>query len=270
MNKIKFKQTLAREVIIFFLAIALIALIFGFLLLRNNYYNNRISSYGNKTSLLKSELDSILKETSIKFPSNESSTDYVNKTFKVMQVAYGKEFILDDKTFRSKIQSDPNYANKVYQVMQYKYGDEFTLDIQTFYDKIGLKKGQLGILPKLPDGFTLVEDKAREHKLHQAFLDFDVTIKAKPKLSKTDIFNKFPEFNNDTAILKVAYTYSALLKEKEINEQTLSNAYESHLDKRDIKLTLFWIALFIVIIIYPLRICYALIRWAYRTLKEGK
>ena len=65
--------------------------------------------------------------------------DYVDKTYTVMQVAYGKAFTLDDKTFRNKVQTDPTYANKVYQVMQHEYGDKFTLDTKAFNSKIGLQ-----------------------------------------------------------------------------------------------------------------------------------
>ena len=136
-------------------------------------------------------------------------SDYVDKTYKVMQVAYGKDFTLDDKTYRSKIQSDPNYVNKVYQVMQHQYGSQFTLDTKTFNNKIGYKTTEQQTPIKqniIPPSFTqlAIQDKEKpipfdnKHEVAQTQMKIAQALYNKgDKNGAVQILDKVKEDNKD-------------------------------------------------------------------------
>lgn len=70
----------------------------------------------------------------------ESTPDYIDKLYGIMQSGYGDKFTLTPDQFRNKITTDSNYTAKVYGIMQSSYGDKFTHTNESFYDKVGLKK----------------------------------------------------------------------------------------------------------------------------------
>jgi len=136
-DKIKLKRTLAKEILLFFSGLGLIGLVWGFVLLRNSYYDHKAISCTEKIKSLKTNLDSL-------------PSDYIKELYDLTN----KDFVVNYQLGKD------NYA------IPKKYEQEF------LYDEYGIKKNVLK-LPNSPKGYSYFHfDRQsiyffRKYSLHQ-------------------------------------------------------------------------------------------------------
>lgn len=112
-EKPKFKRTIAKEILFFFTAFGLVGLTWGFLTLRNSYYDFRTKSSSDKITSLQAQLDTLPKDFVGEL------YDLTNKYFVVNYKIGGdiyaipkeqeKEFLTDEFGIQKKVAPVPIY-----------------------------------------------------------------------------------------------------------------------------------------------------------------
>ena len=241
MQSQKIERIIAKEIILFFSAIVIIAIIWGILLLRNYYYENKTTSLNENKSSIDLQLDSLEKNSKI-YNTFSANLKGLYELLKKNKSDVPDTFISFETTL-----FEEESANLYYQYLK-KIGIEVPSDYDKFCATYGI-------------------GKEKSQLIHEALIDFHVTIKAKPHLTIKEIYFKFPEFNNDSTILNTVYVYSNKLKEKVTTENLITKVKDDLLNKNDIQRVLFWSTFIILIILYPVRLCYLLLKWSIKTLK---
>lgn len=249
--KQKTKKNIAREIIIFFSTVLLISLILGFIALRNFYYNNRQASLKEKCSSLTTQLDSLPKDH-IKALYDGLCLDFY------IDYGVGEDIVaIPNRHVKEFLNAYPSAKLQKKHKCGYSYikaPDSLKIsgiDSTIIFDFVTFGKFE---------EFLLFKDY--RNKLFLTFSDkYDMG--SRPSFdSKVQIGLKFSKV--------IESKKAELITKKELTAESLNNAFSNILDKHDIQYTLFWITMFLIITIYPARIMFILIRWAFTTIKEPK
>jgi len=117
-EKPKFKRTVAKEILFFFTAFGLIGLAWGFLTLRNSYYDFRTKSSSDKITSLQAQLDTLPKDFTGEL--YDLTNKYFIVKYKIGDDIYAipkeqeKEFLTDEFGIKKKVALVPIYPKGYY------------------------------------------------------------------------------------------------------------------------------------------------------------
>jgi hypothetical protein len=263
-DKMKLKKTIAKEVLLFFATLFVLALIMGLLYLRNVQFIIKSNSLNDELNTTKSKLD--------KLPNDQIKALYegVSPYLVMKYQLYENEFGIPIKEGTTLIYAVPK---KEEQRFLKDYPSAKSLQATPN----GYSKG-LPIFPNDPIG-----------TLNDSIFEFDfVTLdKFKEFLKNKDYKNKFYiSFSNEFELGDTSFFYSKIKEglsytvatDIERNElinkisqikRSIYNAKKSIFTDKKIVAILFYTALVFIIILYPIRLCYLLLKWALLTVRKS-
>lgn len=112
-QKINFKRTIAKEILFLFAAFGLVGLTWGFLTLRNSYYDYRTKSSSDKITSLQAQLDTLPKDFVREL--YDLTNKYFVVNYKIGDDIYAipkeqeKEFLTDEFGIQKKVAPVPIY-----------------------------------------------------------------------------------------------------------------------------------------------------------------
>lgn len=298
-NKSKPKRILAREILLFFCGLGLFGLIWGFLALRNTYYNHKANTLSEEIKSLESQLDNLptdyLREfydqTSKYFVVNYKVGTSINKNVPAdVLAAFGqtpegtypipkeheKAFLTDEYGISKNVTLLPIHSNGYSYFKQYDPLNILNKDTTILFDYV------------LFDKFCVfIASEDYQNKLFSVFSNSPdqngtVTVNSlidKPKFDPMKPYNGI--FNLGTLQyfkdrIKKGLTYNNKIKETkrkildkiELTQKSITAASNNILDTKEIKKILFIILIVIGVVLYPIRLSVYSINWAVKTLKQ--
>lgn len=297
------KRILAKEIILFFCGLGLFALIWGFLALRNTYYNHKANSNSEEVKSLQHQLDTLPTDYLKEFYDLTSKYFVVN--YKLGKDTYAipkeqeKNFLTDEYGITKKAASLPAHTIPSFEeVMGKKINgiDNSTNTHLTGYSSFK-NPDPLNILDK--DSTIIFDyvtfDKFREfatsenyqNKLFSVFSDSPdqngtVTVNSlidKPKFDPMKPYNGIFDLGTLQHFkdrIKKGLNYNEKLKETkqkilediELKQKSVNAARNSILDTKEMNKILFIVLIVIGIVLYPLRLSVYSINWAVKTLRQ--
>lgn len=279
-NKPKLKRTLAREILFFFAGLGLIVIVWGILLIRNSYYENKVNSCSNKIKTLQIEIDSLPKDYIKVFYDQTSRYFVVN--YKLGKVIYTipkeqeKTFLYDDFGIKKKVTLLSGYP-KGYSY--FKKNDPLNIlsnDSSIVFDFVSIEKFR-----------EFVSSDDYQDKLYTVFAnnsgkdnwgppleairaDFD------PMKPYNDIFQLGTLSDFKTKIKKGLSFNSTTVEQKNKIEtdikdlkDTIATSQKNKKTSIQIQQVLIYSAIVIGLLFYVLRLSIILIVWALRTMKQN-
>jgi hypothetical protein len=279
-KKPKLKRILAREILFFFTGLLLIGIVWGFLLMRNSYYENKASSCNDKIKTLQLQIDSLPKDYIKEFYDQTSRYFVVN--YKLGQDSYAipkeqeKAFLYDDLGIKRKAtlmpgnpkghscfkQADPlnihgNDSSLVFDyVTMEKFREYVTSDDyqDKLYTVFANNSGNDEWVPPL-DAVRAEFDPMKPYNgIFQlgTLSDFKTKMKIGLKFNSTVVEHK-TKITDDIADLK----------------ETISNSNYSKLNSNEVKQFVINSAFVVGLLLYILRLSIVLIVWAIKTVKQN-
>lgn len=271
MGKTKLNRTIAREILIFFSGLLLTGFVWGFLALRNSYYDHKISSCSKNVTLLKIQLDSLPQDYIREFYDKTSKYFVVyykiGKDFYTIPKEQEKDFLTDEFGIQKKV------APMFITPKGYSYVNK---DSAFVFDYVILDKFR---------NFIASEDY--QEKLFYVFSNnpnqdkwVNVTIdKSKPAFDPLKPYNgifdlgTLSEFkaqirgslNYNQSVIELKNKIEAKLR----NEQDLiSSAKNSILTSNEMHRLLINSLIIIGLLLFPIRLSILLIFWAFKVIKQ--
>jgi hypothetical protein len=306
-DKPKFKQLIAREVLIFFSGLALVGLLWLFLIIRNYYYERKIINNQEEVASITSKMDSL--------PSDkiEALYDEIKQKLSVNYIVGVDSFTIIKKKESEFIKDYPNAKIQPVNISGYSYiKNKFKFDylgaVKAGYttEEIQeyLTRPPLPGMPKRPTPklFNYYSNNLKEMKesgmsdteinsfINQdsIFLfDFVALDKFKECLKNSYYKDKlYSTFSNDFDLgtkasyeskieVGLKYTKEILEKKQKFSndkkdaQSVIEKSKRNIFDKNRLAKILLWTSLIIGIIIYPLRLCFFAIKWSVRTVKKN-
>jgi hypothetical protein len=262
----KVKKTIAREVLLFFSVVVLVALVWLFLIGLNYYYSTKSSSSEKKRNFINAQLDSL--------PSDRIKSLYegIRSVLVTHYLVKEDTFVVAKKFEEEFLNSHPNAKRLPASSKGYSRPQTIEYDFPLL-NKDGLPVPNKDALPILNNDHTFVfdfvelsdfriflHDSSYRSELYLTVSkDYDVG-------SRQSYESKIGEgFKFDDEIYKRQQT---LLLEKGAIERAV-NSYNSNIkgSSEIWKITL-WTFLVLLIIMYPLRFCVRLLTWSVKTIRE--
>lgn len=290
-NKIKYKKIIAKEIILFFIGLGLVILIWVFLLFRNYYYQNRKKTYSENLSSLTIQLDSL--------PTDNLKSLYnkVNKYFVVNYQNGQEKYSITKKEqsnflnyySKSNIKLVPlPFCSKGYSF--YKFSDRDStlvfdyIDFDSFQEliksrdyrnnlfstfstsnkyNIELKNGEVNIADLYDENGELIPDFLRKKKpKFNPFQPYNERFNLGTAKEFENYIQKSIKYNDSTEITKSNLTNEMISISNKIESTSLDIW-----DNSEIFHFLVIAALINLALLYPVRLSYKLIRWAFNALK---
>lgn len=261
----KFRKTLAKEILLFFGILVLTGLVWLFLFCRNYYYDNKTKSNQEKLSALNSQIDSL------PFDKLKALYEGINKDFVNNYNVNNDKYIVPKKEEQEFLKDYPTAILLPTSPKGYSY---------THLD-IFKKFGEDGSLPKppLPRGYSLLDstivfhfialktfrqflnnDEYKDKLYEKFFQDYDLGTKLSFD-SKIDTGLKFNDY--------ITKREQKLLDEKQIAQNNFNTAKGNVKSNAGILKFLLWTLIILGIIIYPLRLCFILLKWSLKTVRQN-
>lgn len=290
-NKPKLKRTLAREILFFFAGLGLIGIVWGFLLIRNSYYENKASSCSDNIKALQVEIDSLPKDYIKEFYDQTSRYFVVNYRLGQDSFAIPKEqekaFLYDEFGIRKNVKLLPIYP-KGYSYFHTdifkEYGGHELNPKRTSNFKDSTIVFEFVPLEKFRE-FVSAEDY--QDKLYSVFSNKSGKDEWVPPLDaiRAD-FDPMKPYNGTfslgtlsdfkTKMKKGLIFNSTFIEQKnkiETNitdlKETIANSQNNKLTSNEIKQNVIYSAIGIGLLLYVLRVSIVLIVWALRTMKQN-
>lgn len=261
----KVKKLIAKEVLLAFGIVAAVAVSWGVLVLRNEYYKDKQKELNNEISKLTTELDSLNKG------------DYVTKVYRVLKENIDG-FDKSEDDFRLAMH-DSVYIMSTYEALRMSL-DGFTTSKNDFFNAINNRIDTVSNKIKIlyaaisetyelgsyDEFYDAIKDSVKRKKIFNwiseqynlgTYQEFDAKIISSLSQNKTD------SINNKILTAKT----QELEKEKTKKQESLHSAVSNTWNNDKLKITVQYISLVLVILAYPLRICYFLLKWALKTVK---
>lgn len=301
--KLSYKKVLAREVLLFFFGVGLLLILWGLLLVKNFYINNKLVSSSEKLILLNKQIDTLPTDNVKELYDKISS--YFVITYKIGEIDYSickeqeKDFLYDEYGIKKNVTVLSNNPNGYFY---YKQADPLNIlpkDSTLVFNFVQLNKFKEYLMSdaylfNLFSAFSNSEDKSyvwdgnkpvvvsnskkpatknvdELPDLSKANPQFD---KFQPYVSTFDLGSKSDFINRIRRSL--TYDTAVNLKRVElINQKTntleiITSSKKSLLTQTDIWNFIIKAAIFLGIILYPLRLSFQSIKWAVMTLKKNK
>lgn len=256
----KVKKLIAKEVLLAFGIVVTVAASWGVLLLRNEYYKDQQVAINTKISLITVGLNSFPQDY-IKLLYDSLSLDFVvNYKNGDNEYAIPKK---EEKEFLS------DFTKAVKLPIKEKGYSYFYFSNKNF--DIASNQGSWET-PLLNSDSSLVFDFVELGEFKKLLQNIDYKKKLFLRLKDEYETGNFNEFDN---YIKKGLMYNSItddkikfLKEEKIQKQEeLLSATSSIWDTNKIKTTFDYIFLVLIILVYPVRICYFLLKWALKTLR---
>jgi hypothetical protein len=306
-DKPKHKQLIAREILIFFSALALVGLLWLFLFVRNYYYERKIINTQEEIASLTSKIDSL--------PSDklEALYDGIKLKFIVNYIVGVDSFFINKKNETEFIKDYPNAKVQPVNISGYSYiKNKFKFDylgavkagytteeIQIYFTKPPLpgmtKPPILKLFGHYSNNLNEMKKNGMSDKEINSFINqdsvflFDFVGLDKFKECLKDSYYKdklYSTFSNEFDLgtkasynskieVGLQYTNEILekkqkfLNEKKDKQSVVEKSKKNILDKNRLAKILLWTSLIVGIIIYPLRLCFLAIKWSVRTVKKN-
>lgn len=276
------KRILAREILLFFCGLGLLALIWGFLALRNTYYNHKVGSNSDEVKSLQRQLDTLPTNYLKEFYDLTSKYFVVN--YKVGKDTYAipkeqeKDFLTDEYGIPKRVTALPVH-NSGWSYFSFKFinsSDIVAKDSTVVFDYVSFDKFC---------EFAMSEDY--QNKLFSIFSNSPdqngtVTVNSlidKPKFDPTKPYNGIFDLGtlqHFKDLIKKGLNYSEKLKETkqkisediEQKQKSINAARNNILDTKEMNKILFIALIVIGVVLYPLRLSVYSINWAVKTLKQ--
>lgn len=279
-NRPKLKWTLAREILFFFAGLGLIGIVWGFLLMRNSYYENKVSSCSDKLKTLQVQIDSLPKDYIKEFYDQTSRYFVVN--YKLGQDSYAipkeqeKAFLYDEFGIKKKVTLLPGYP-KGYSY--FKQSDPLNIlgnDSSIVFDYVAIEKFR---------EFVSADDY--QNKLYTVFAsnsgkdewvppldavraDFD------PMKPNNGIF-QLGTLSDFKTKMKIGLNFNSTVVEQKTKieadisdlKETITNSQHSKLNSVEVQQYVINSAIVIGLLLYVLRLSIVLIVWAIKTMKQN-
>lgn len=274
------KRIVAREILLFFCGLGLLALIWGFLSLRNTYYNHKANSYSEEVKSLKHQLDTL-------------PTDYLKEFYDLTSKYFVVNYKLGNDTYAIPKEQEKKFLTDEYEITK----KVASLPVHPTGYSTFKNPGLLNILDK--DSTIIFDyvtfDKFREfatsedyqNKLFSVFSNSPdqngtVTVNSlidKPKFDPMKPYNGIFDLGTLHYFkdrIKKGLNYNEKLKETkqkilddiEMKQKSVNAAGNSILDTKEMNKILFIILIVIGVVLYPLRLSVYSINWAVKTLKQ--
>ncbi|OGS71822.1 MAG: hypothetical protein A3F91_10205 [Flavobacteria bacterium RIFCSPLOWO2_12_FULL_35_11] len=271
LSKKNIKEILAKEILLFFFAIALLGVVYGFLLLRNYYYDYQERTYNKENILLKTQLDSLIVDKT-------DNLTYIFDQIRHKTITYKVNYDLPQstKTLRTErkveiinvpAENEKEFLNKYPEAVR-------VVTFIAFKDTFDIEPKDLSdFLKAYPEAKSF---NNRFKKLSPIFVDLE-DFKAQLFKSPKDVFDILKV---DTSFQNFCVNYDVFqnffrLKEYEILNEKIMSGKESIKKSIDYKMSysditelIIIISLILVVLLYPLRLCFILILWAIKTLRH--
>src|SRR6266542_1341895 len=246
----KLKKTLAREVLLFFSVLVLTGLVWISLLIRNYYYDDQTKSSQDKLIKITEHIDSL--------PSDKIKALYdgVNSDFVVYYIVNNDKYAIPKKEEQNFLKDYPTA----------KLLPPFPKGYSLFKPRDPLK-----ILDR---DSKLVFDYVESSKFRQLLKDSVYRSKLYSTYSKTyDLGTQLSfeakvyaglKFNNE-----IVKRQQELLHEKQVTQDTLYASKNSIKSNQEVWKIVLWIFIILAIIVYPLRLCFKLLKWSIKTVRQN-
>jgi hypothetical protein len=255
-DKPKLKKIIAKEILLFFAGLLLILVVWGFLNLRNSYYQHKKETLQGELELTKNEVDTL-------------PIDKIKILYNAIEKTFGYEFLNNDTiVFVSKSDSVlfrekfPNASFKTSSDALYLFEpNEFILWDDGTYSVAKLSGDycfKWMDFQKFKN--VLANDSIRK-------IVFIVTNSYKGNLTELEFnakINNSLKGYDEREKLRIILTLKLQQLESDL-AKTNSHILVSGVIQADVNNIL----LVIFILLYPLRICWLLILWSYRTVKDN-
>jgi hypothetical protein len=292
-DKLKFKRLIAREVLLFFASLTIVGLLWLFLIIRNSYYERKVSRNQERIASITSQIDSL-------------STDMLQALYDGLKKKFIVNYLVGTDSYNIPKQDEPKFlkdfpnakgqpsSSSGYSVIKNKHKFDYigaikegytSEEIQKFLSKnyhysINLTKlkkngtsdNEINALLN-QDSIFLFEyisfNKFKEclksefykNKLYEVFSsDFDLGTKASYD-SKVDVGLKF-----EGDILNIK---KKLENEKKDVQLLIEISRANIIGRQQLINILLWAIAIIGAIIYPLRLCLLTIKWSVTTLRKN-
>jgi hypothetical protein len=279
-NKPKLKRTLAREILFFFAGLGLIGIVWGFLLIRNSYYENKSSSYSDKIKTLQVEIDSLPKDYIKEFYDQTSRYFVVN--YRLGQDSYAipkeqeKAFLYDDLGIKKKVTLLPGYP-KGYSY--FKQSDPLNIlgnDSSIVFDYVSIEKFR-----------EFVSSNDYQDKLYSVFANRSNKDEWVPPLDAVRAdFNPMKPYNSTFQLgtlsefkekMKSGLKFNSAVFEKKNKietdiadlKETITNSQNNKLTTIEIQHRVIYSTIVIGLLLYVLRLSFVVIVWAIRTMNQS-
>lgn len=291
-NKPSLKRTLAREILFFFVGLGLLGLVWGFLLIRNSYYENKANSCSDKIKTLQIQIDSLPKDYIKEFYDQASRYFVVN--YKLGQDSYAipkeqlQAFLYDEFGIKKNVTLLPIYP-KGYSYFQIDIFKEYGghelnpkrtpnfKDSTVVFDFVSIEKFREFVSSddyqdKLYSVFANNSGKDEFVPLPLGYIpaEFD----AKKPYNGTFSLKTLSEFKSK---MNIGLNFNSTVAEKknkiETNikdlKETIVNSRNNKLTSIEIQQTVINSAIVIGLLLYVLRLSIVLILWALNTMKQN-
>jgi hypothetical protein len=280
-NKVKPKRILAREILLFFCWLGLFAVIWGFLALRNTYYNHKTSSYSAEIQSLQYQLHTLPTDYLKEFYNLTSRYFVVN--YKLGEHTYAipkeqeKKFLTDEYGIHKKVTPLPIHSKGYSSFKQYDPLNILDKDSAIVFDYVPFDKFRefvasedyqnklFSVFSNSPDqnGTVTVNSLIEKPKFdpmkpHNGIFDLGSLSQFKSKIKKGLIYKEKYKEAKQTILGDIDK------KQKQMNEAT-----GSILDTNEMNRVLLIAIIVIGVLIYPLRLSVYSINWALKTLKQN-
>lgn len=289
MNKQKLSRRLAKEILLFFSALLCVGLVGGSLWLQIYYYKNRLRTFDDKFNKLTEQIAS-LPEDRIKLL-YEGIKDELVECYQADTTLYfvpkGEEqdFIKAfPKANRIENQNSDHFSVKINSVSiegqrfeYYTAGDLGKKIKKKYPEYTDVSNEQLGekILNKYQvqsdSSFAIIYVELKEFR--ENFKNKQYRDKFFASLNNTYDFGTPAEievkvheglkYTNETQTFK-----DSLEMEKKLTLAEITHIREKSLDSNSVMNVMVWMGSILGFILYPLRLCYLIIRWSMKTLKK--
>lgn len=293
----KLKRTLAKEILFFFAGLGITGIVWGFLLLRNSYYDHKAITCTENIKSLKTNLDSLPNDYIKEF------YDLINKDFVVnyqlgkdnyaIPKKYEQEFLYDEYGIKKNVLKLPNYP-KGYS---YFHIDRQSIDIFRKYGSHQINPKRTTTLKdstivfdyvELSEFREFVKSSEYQEKLFTVFSnnpDIDKLLNyvpanfTKPEfdpiIPNSGILNlgTLSEFKSkiNTGLKyneKVIQEKNGIESEIQKQIEITTNSKNSILSKSEIQNSVQYTLIALVLLLYPFRLTIILILWAFKTIRQ--
>ncbi|MBM3414839.1 MAG: hypothetical protein FJY20_00005 [Bacteroidetes bacterium] len=293
-DKPKIKRLIAREVLIFFVSLTLVGLLWLFLIIRNTYYDTKISSSQKRIASITAQIDSlptdrlkalyegikqkfivnyivgadnynIPKQEEPEFlkdfpnakpqPSSETGYSYMKNKHKFDYIGAVKVGYTSEEIQKYLSKNYYYYSINLNEIKKNGMSDK---DINTLLNQDSLFLFEYISLDKFKE---CLKSELYKNKLYEIFSsDLDIGTKASYD-SKVDDGLKY---ESDVIVKR-----EKLENEKKDAQSLIEKGRRNIVEDRQLTNILLWTIIIIGVIVYPLRLCLIAIKWSVTTLRKN-
>lgn len=278
LNELQLKKVLAKETLFFFAGVLLVLLLYFFLFFRNSYYNRKVIYLKEKMYSLASQLDT-LPSDNIK-----SLYDELSHSFVVHYQAEKGKYAITKEYQNEFLVKNYNLGNKVKPLLPFENGFSFfrlsNTDSMLVFDFLELNNFREKLKTKVYRDNLFTEYSDNPNNTSK-----DPNSLALPPFLRSRLYKQLPyhltldlgtsiEFENYILAGLKYYKEADILKfdltqKRQLINSSIEIASSNILKDKKILSYILTLTLVIGIILYPIRLSYKLVQWAFKTLKQN-